>query len=95
MNAADPGRRDENGIGPVSGHPCFNSRLTAQIQVLPAHCQDRAVLSGEAAHDGRAHHAGVAGDPDALTCEIIKHGETAHILGRIDVTPAEFHQGLQ
>jgi hypothetical protein len=66
MDAADPPGRQEDGVRPRRRHPGLGLRLPRQVDLLARDREDFAAFAGEAAHDGAADHAAMAGDPHAL-----------------------------
>ena len=77
VDAADLGGGEKHDIGLALADPGANLRLLAQIRRAAFDRQDLAILGRQPAHDRRADHAAMAGDPDLLAGErkdVLRHG---------------------
>ncbi len=66
MDATDARRAQDDGIEPLAFHPTLDIGLPREVDLFAAGDDQFAGLGLEPAHDGGAHHAPMAGDPDTL-----------------------------
>jgi hypothetical protein len=65
VDAADARGGEDHRVRLGRAHPRLHVSLAAHVDLAALHGKDFAVLAGEPAHHRRAHHAAMAGDPDA------------------------------
>jgi hypothetical protein len=69
-NAADPGRRHNDHIGPITAQPVFRVGLPGQVERAAIGRDHLAMLAPEPPHQRAAHHAAMASDEKALSAQI-------------------------
>ena len=66
-DAADGRGGDEDRLRAMARHPRLDVGLAAQVELRVRHGEQFATLAREPAHQRRADHAAMPGDPDALS----------------------------
>ena len=69
IDAADPSGGQEHRLWPHIAHPALELLGAAQVDGITRSGHDLAALALQAAHDGAAYEAAMAGNPDALIAQ--------------------------